>query len=114
ILVLTFTVGTWVLGFVAAFQVCVWEQIAGYTPSEMLQAFRRGLVRLDLVLAALVVIATSLVLAAVWMRLGPDRAAKAGRVRRWRRRGRRPRFRDIVRKAELGRVGKREELVLRG
>jgi len=70
ILVLTFTVGTWVLGFVAAFQGGVWEQIAGYTPSEMLQAFRRGLVRLDLVLAAVVVVAASLVLAAVWMRLG--------------------------------------------
>jgi hypothetical protein len=70
ILVLTFTVGTWVLGFVAAFQGGVWEQIAGYTPSEMLQAFRRGLVRLDLVLAAIVVIAASLVVAAVWMRLG--------------------------------------------
>ena len=70
ILVLSFTVGTWVLSFVAAFQGGVWEQIAGYTPSEMLQAFRRGLVRLDLMLAALVVVAASLVLAAVWMRLG--------------------------------------------
>src|ERR1700674_3724420 len=70
ILVLTFTVGTWVLSFVAAFQGGIWEQIAGYTPSEMLQAFRRGLVRLDLVLAAFVLIAASLVLAAVWMRLG--------------------------------------------
>ena len=54
----------------AAFQGGVWEQIASYTPSEMLQAFRRGLVRLDLVLAALALIAASLVLAAVWMRLG--------------------------------------------
>jgi hypothetical protein len=70
ILVLAFTVGTWVLSFVAAFQGGIWEQIAGYTPSEMLQAFRRGLVRLDLVLAAIVLIAASLVLAAVWMRLG--------------------------------------------
>ena len=70
ILVLSFTVGTWVLSFVAAFQGGVWEQIAGYTPSEMLQAFRRGVVRLDLMLAALVVVAASLVLAAVWMRLG--------------------------------------------
>jgi ABC-2 type transport system permease protein len=70
ILVLAFTVGTWVLSFVAAFQGGIWEQIAGYTPSEMLQAFRRGLVRLDLVLAAFVLIAASLVLAAVWMRLG--------------------------------------------
>jgi ABC-2 type transport system permease protein len=49
ILVLAFTVGTWVLSFVAAFQGGAWEQIASYTPAEMLQAFRRGLVRLDLV-----------------------------------------------------------------
>jgi hypothetical protein len=70
ILVLAFTVGTWVLSFVAAFQGGIWEEIARYTPSEMLQAFRRGLVRLDLVLAALVLIAASLVLGAVWMQLG--------------------------------------------
>jgi ABC-2 family transporter len=70
ILVLAFTVGTWVLSFVAAFQGGPWEQIASYTPSEMLQAFRRGLVRLDLVLAAFALIAASLVLAAIWMRLG--------------------------------------------
>jgi hypothetical protein len=70
ILVLAFTVGTWVLSFVAAFQGGIWEQIASYTPSEMLQAFRRGLVRLDLVIAASVLIAASLSLATVWMRLG--------------------------------------------
>jgi ABC-2 type transport system permease protein len=50
ILVLTFTVGTWILGFVAAFQGGVWEQIAGYTPSEMLQDFRRGLKRIPVIL----------------------------------------------------------------
>jgi ABC-2 type transport system permease protein len=70
ILVLAFTVGTWVLSFVAAFQGGAWEEIASYTPSEMLQAFRRGLVRLDLVLTALALIGASLVLAAIWMRLG--------------------------------------------
>jgi len=70
ILVLAFTVGTWVLSFVAAFQGGIWEQIASYTPSEMLQTFRRGLVRLDLILAALALIAAALVLAAIWMRLG--------------------------------------------
>jgi hypothetical protein len=70
ILVLAITVGTWVLGFVAVFSGGIWEQIASYTPSEMLQAFRRGLLRLNLVLAAVTVIAGSLVLAAVWMRLG--------------------------------------------
>jgi hypothetical protein len=70
ILVLAFTVGTWVLGFVAAFQGGVWEQIAGYTPAEMLQAFRSGLMRLDLMLAAFIVVAASVMIAAVWMRLG--------------------------------------------
>jgi ABC-2 type transport system permease protein len=70
ILVLAFTVGTWVLGFVAAFQGGVWEMIAGYTPAEMLQAFRSGLMRLDLMLAAFIIVAASLMLAAVWMRLG--------------------------------------------
>jgi len=77
ILVLAFTVGTWVLSFVAAFQGGIWEEMAGYTPSEMLQAFRRGLLRLDLVLAALVLIAAALVLAAVWMRLGIPMRRKA-------------------------------------
>jgi hypothetical protein len=70
ILVLAFTVGTWVLGFVAAFQGGLWEQIVRYTPSEMLQIFRRGLVRLDLVLAMLGLIAAALVIAASWIRLG--------------------------------------------
>jgi ABC-2 type transport system permease protein len=70
ILVLAITVGTWVLGFVAAFSGGIWEQIAAYTPAEMLQAFRRGLVRLNVVLAALVIVLGSLALAAVWMRLG--------------------------------------------
>lgn len=77
ILVLAFTVGTWVLSFVAAFQGGIWEEIAGYTPSEMLQASRRGLVRLDLVLAALVLITAALVLAAAWMRLGVPTRRKA-------------------------------------
>jgi hypothetical protein len=70
ILVLAFTVGTWVVSFVAVFSGGVWELIASYTPAEMLQAFRRGLVRLDVLLAALVFIAAALVIAAVWMRLG--------------------------------------------
>jgi ABC-2 type transport system permease protein len=70
ILVLAFTVGTWVLGFVAVFQGGAWEMIAAYTPAEMLQAFRGGLLRLDLMLAGFVVTAASLMLAASWMRFG--------------------------------------------
>ena len=70
ILVLACTVGTWILSFVATFSGGVWEQIASYTPAEMLQAFRRGLVRLDVLLAASIFITAALVIAAVWMRLG--------------------------------------------
>jgi hypothetical protein len=70
ILVLACTVGTWILSFVATFSGGVWEQIASYTPAEMLQAFRRGLVRLDVLLAAFTFITAALVIAAVWMRLG--------------------------------------------
>jgi hypothetical protein len=70
ILVLAFTVGTWILSFVATFSGGVWEQIASYTPAEMLQAFRRGLVRLDVLLAAFIFVTAALVIAAVWMRLG--------------------------------------------
>lgn len=77
ILVLTFTVGTWVLSFVAAFQGGVWEQIASYTPSEMLQAFRRGLIRLDLIMVGLIFSSSGFVLAAIWMRLGAPLRRKA-------------------------------------
>jgi hypothetical protein len=48
-----------VVSFVAAFQGGIWEEIASCTRSETLQAFRRGFVRLDLVLAALVLIAST-------------------------------------------------------
>ncbi len=70
ILVLAFTVGTWVLSFVATFSGGMWELIASYTPAEMLQAFRLGLIRLDVFLAAAIFIAAALVIAAVWTRLG--------------------------------------------
>ena len=68
ILTLAFTVGTWVLNFVAAVQGGVWERLARYTPSEMLATFQHALFRLNLVLAAFALIAAALVLAAIWMR----------------------------------------------
>ena len=70
ILTLAFTVGTWVISFVAAVQGGVWERIAGYTPPVMVAAFQHGLVRLDVVLIALALVATGLAIAAVWMRIG--------------------------------------------
>jgi len=70
ILTLSFTVGTWILDFFAAIQGGWWERAAGYTPAALVAEFQHGLVRLDAVLIALVLIATGLGFAAIWMRLG--------------------------------------------
>jgi len=70
ILTLAFTVGTWVISFVAAVQGGLWERIAGYTPPVMVAAFQHGLVEADVVLIALALIATGLAIAAVWMKIG--------------------------------------------
>jgi hypothetical protein len=78
ILVLAFTVGTWVLNFVAAVQGGLWAQLAGYTPAEILQTFQHALIRLNLVFAALALIGAGLALSAIWMRLGV-----AVRTRAW-------------------------------
>ncbi len=80
-LTLAFTVGTWVLNFVAAVQGGLWERLARYTPAEMLQTFQHGLIRMNLVLTALVLIGTGLGIAAVWTRLGiPGRRRAAESV----------------------------------
>jgi len=70
ILTLSVTVGTWIINFIAAVQGGVWERAAGYTPTAMVAEFQHGLVRLDVVLIALTLVATGLALAAIWMRLG--------------------------------------------
>jgi len=63
ILTLSFTVGTWIINFLD------WR-IAAYTPAQMVAEFQHGLLRLDVILLALVLLAAGLVLAAIWMRLG--------------------------------------------
>lgn len=70
ILVLSFTVGTWILGFVASVRGGLAEQAARFTPEAMLDMFQHGLVQLGTALAALVLIATGLGVAALWIRLG--------------------------------------------
>jgi hypothetical protein len=70
ILALGVTVGTWILNFFGAVQGGWWERAAGYTPAAMVAEFQHGLIRLDVVLIALALIAAGLGLAAVWMRLG--------------------------------------------
>ena len=70
IVTLSVTVGTWILNFIAAVHGGVWERAAGYTPTAMVAEFQHGLVRLDVLLAAALLVGGGLVLAALWMRLG--------------------------------------------
>src|SRR5262249_20287418 len=70
ILTLSVTVGTWILNFIAAVQGGPWERLAEFTPPAMIATVQHGLVRLDVVLIAAALIATGLVLAAVWVRTG--------------------------------------------
>ena len=70
ILTLSVTVGTWIINFIAAVNGGVWERAAGYTPTAMVAEFQHGLVRLDVTLVALALIAAGLTFAAIWMRLG--------------------------------------------
>ncbi len=70
ILTLAATVGTWIINFVAAVQGGWWERAAGYTPTAMVADFQHGLLELDSVLIALVLIASGLALSAIWMRSG--------------------------------------------
>ena len=70
IVTLSVTVGTWIVNFIAAVQGGVWERIAGYTPTAVVAEFQHGLVRLDVVLIALLLVALGLAVAAIWMQLG--------------------------------------------
>jgi len=70
ILTLGVTVGTWILSFLGSIQGGWWERAAGFTPAAMVAEFQHGLVRLDVVLIALVLVLTGLGFSAIWMRLG--------------------------------------------
>jgi hypothetical protein len=70
ILTLSVTVGTWIVNFIAAVEGGLWERAAGYTPTAMVAAFQQGLLRLDVVLVAIVLVAGGLAFSAIWLRLG--------------------------------------------
>jgi ABC-2 type transport system permease protein len=70
IVTLSLTIGTWIVNIFGAIQGGWWESAAGYTPAAMVAEFQHGLVRLDTVLVALVLILTGLSIAAIWSRLG--------------------------------------------
>ena len=78
ILTLSATVGTWILSFVAAVHGGIWERLARYTPTAMVAEFQHGLIRLDVVIAAIALIALGLGLAAIWMRLGVPVTRRVG------------------------------------
>jgi len=70
ILTLTFTVGTWIINFIAAVHGGLWERAVDYTPTAMVAQFQHGLIRLDVVLIAVTLIVAGLSLAGIWLRLG--------------------------------------------
>jgi len=77
ILVLSFTVGTWVLGFIASVRGGLSERIAGFTPEAMSDVFQHGLIPLGTALAVLILIAIGLGVAALWTRLGVSARRRA-------------------------------------
>ena len=70
IVTLSVTVGTWILQIVAAVKGGVWEWMAAYTPTAMVAGFQHGLVRLDVVAAAVLLAGGGTALAVIWTRLG--------------------------------------------
>ena len=69
IITLGFTVGTWVLDFVAPGRV-------SYTPTAALRTFEQGQLRLSMVLVQLMITAAGIALAAVWLPPGRSRKAR--------------------------------------
>jgi len=77
ILVLSFTVGTWILGFLASLRGGLWALAARFAPEAMVDEFRRGLISLATLLVTLILIAAALAVAALWVRLGASRRRRA-------------------------------------
>lgn len=79
IVTLTVTVGTWLVNFAAAVNGGWWERAAAFTPTAMVAEFQRGLLRVDVTVAALAFIVAGLSVAAIWLRLG-DRAIRRSQL----------------------------------
>lgn len=75
---LAVTVGTWIVNFVAAVHGGWWERMAEFTPTAMVAEFQHGLLRLDVVLVALVLIVAGLAIAAIWLRVSAPIRSRAG------------------------------------
>ena len=70
IVTLGFTVGTWVLDFVAAGRGGILQQLAAYTPSATLRFFEQGLLRLNVVTVMLAFSIAGFALATIWLPTG--------------------------------------------
>ncbi len=64
------TVSTWLISFAGSVQGGWWERAAAYTPSAMVSAFQHGLLRFDIVLICLTLIASGMAFASIWIRVG--------------------------------------------
>ena len=70
IITLAFTVGTWVLDFVAAGRGGWLQQLANYTPTAALRSFEQGLLSLSTVLVIGVLSAAGFALTSIWLHTG--------------------------------------------
>ena len=70
IVTLGFTVGTWVLDFIAAGRGGFLQQLAAYTPTATLRFFEHGLLRLNVFVAMLAISAAGFTLAGIWLHTG--------------------------------------------
>jgi ABC-type transport system involved in multi-copper enzyme maturation permease subunit len=73
IVTLGFTVGTWVLDFVAAGRGGFLQQLAAYTPTATLRFFEHGLFRLNIPIAMLAISVAGFALATIWLHSGRGR-----------------------------------------
>jgi hypothetical protein len=78
ILTLSVTVGTWILTFIAGIHGGIWERLARYTPTAMVGEFQHGLIRLDVLVAAVALSLLGLALAAIWIRLAVPVSRRIG------------------------------------
>lgn len=70
IIALTVTVGTWIVSFFAALHGGWWERVSAFTQPALVAQFQHGLIRLDVLLAVLVLTLLGLAVGAAWSDLG--------------------------------------------
>jgi ABC-2 type transport system permease protein len=70
VVVLGFTIGTWALDFLATGRGGIVQQLAAYTPAAALRTFERGLLRIDVALAMLILAGLGIAITGIALRLG--------------------------------------------